>query len=338
MKLLSPLSWIYGLIVKARFAAYKQGLFHTQKTDCPVISIGNITTGGTGKTPLVELVARIVSAGGSKCCILTRGFGRRSDSDQVVVSDGSSLLASAASAGDEPRLLAENLIGISSVIVNSDRYKAALWAKENLQSQVFILDDGFQHLKLRRDLDIVAIDATNPFGGKRLLPEGRLREPLDGLSRADLIVVTRSELVNDTGPLVELIRDLSGDKPVFISRTRVVGSFSALDHEALEISSEKVAAFAGIGNPQAFKEQVASLGVEITFFKKFADHYFYRQADVETLEQSARLSGATCLLTTSKDAVKLDGLKFSMRLAVLEIVPEIERYEEFKKIVLSVLG
>src|SRR5207244_13507260 len=158
--------------------------------------------------------------GGKRMCVLTRGYGRANPSTQVVVSDGAELLASEQEAGDEPFLLARNLLGIAAVVSNPNRAAAGEWAIENLRSEVFVLDDAFQHLRLARDLDIVTIDATNPWGGGHLLPYGRLREPRSGLARADCIVITRTDQANDVESLKREIENLIHNRRIFTSRMR----------------------------------------------------------------------------------------------------------------------
>ncbi|HVQ40101.1 MAG TPA: tetraacyldisaccharide 4'-kinase, partial [Pyrinomonadaceae bacterium] len=223
--ILMPLSGIYGAVTRARLAAYQRGLFPVSKLKAPVISVGNLTTGGTGKTPLVEWVCRTVVAiareelgAAKKVCVLTRGYGRANPETQVVVSNGSELLAGELEGGDEPFQLATNLRGIAAVISNRDRLAAGEWAIENLHSDVFVLDDGYQHLRLFRDLDIVAIDATNPWGGGGLLPHGRLRESVGGLSRADCVVITRAEQVEQIASVTDGIRGIADETPVLSSR------------------------------------------------------------------------------------------------------------------------
>ena len=173
---LTPLSGLYGVAMKARRALYQRGLFHVHKAGAPVISVGNLTTGGTGKTPLVEWIARALAQRQKRVCILTRGYGRQHPGSRVLVSNGSEIFSDAREAGDEPLLLAEKLKGEAAVICDADRVAAARWATENLGTELFILDDGFQHLRMARDYNIVAIDATNPWGNRRLLPAGNLRE------------------------------------------------------------------------------------------------------------------------------------------------------------------
>ena len=176
--ILPPLSAIYGAITRTRLSLYKRGTFRTTALSRPVISIGNITTGGTGKTPLVEWVARRLSEHGKRVCVLTRGYGRTNPSDRVLVSDGNGVFSNPEVAGDEAFLLASNLNGSVPVISDANRITAGQDAIKHLGAECFVLDDGFQHLRVARDLDIVTIDATNPWGGGSLLPFGRLREPL----------------------------------------------------------------------------------------------------------------------------------------------------------------
>ncbi|MDT5262954.1 MAG: tetraacyldisaccharide 4-kinase, partial [Acidobacteriota bacterium] len=194
---LAPLGMLYGALARTRLRLYRSGLLKTETAGVPVISVGNLTTGGTGKTPLVEWVARAVKREGLRACVLTRGYGRADESVRVVASDGVRVLAEVGECGDEPRLLAERLLGTASVVCDRDRVAAARWARENLGAEVFILDDGFQHLRMGRDLDVVTLDASAPWSGGHMLPRGRLREPVSGLRRADCVVITRAELAAD---------------------------------------------------------------------------------------------------------------------------------------------
>jgi tetraacyldisaccharide 4'-kinase len=321
----APLSATYGAATRARLMLYRAGALRTEKIDAPVISVGNITTGGTGKTPLVAWLARRVAGLGERVCILTRGYGRANPSAQVLVSDGSTLLAEALEGGDEPRLLAEMLLGTSAVISNADRADAARWALKNLGSTAFILDDGFQHLAIARDLNLVTIDATNPWGGRRLLPRGRLREPLGGLARADAIILTRAEQATD----IEAVRDealrLSGGRPVFSSQSRTVGvrrltpASDEMKEAPFEAPPQPVAAFCALGNPQAFFAHLRGDGHALAHTATFRDHHVYTQGDADRLSREAVEHGAHALVTTAKDAVKLRGLGFELPCYVIEI-------------------
>jgi tetraacyldisaccharide 4'-kinase len=258
--------------------------------------------------------------------VLTRGYGKLNPGEQVLVSDGTRLMAEEPNAGDEAQLLANNLLGIAAVISNPDRVAAAEWAIPNLGTGVFVLDDGFQHLRIGRDLDIVTIDATNPFGGGELLPNGRLREPLAGLSRADCIVLTRSDQVDDVKSVRDAVRKLIGDRPVFLSRM-VTSGLRRLGGEQIEgeeFPAQPVGAFCGVGNPDSFFNQVRNAGLEVSFSRPFPDHHRYSQADIDALIDQAKANGATALITTAKDATKLGTLDMPIPCYVLEIQISIE--------------
>jgi tetraacyldisaccharide 4'-kinase len=334
--ILPPLSAIYSIVTRARITGYQRGWFSVSKLSAPVISVGNLTTGGTGKTPLVEWVCRAVAREtGKRACVLTRGYGRANPQSQVVVSDGNKLLAPEREAGDEPYLLAQNLIGIAAVVSNPDRVAAGEWAIKNLSSEVFVLDDGFQHLRLSRDLDIVTIDATNPWGGGSLLPYGRLREPRTGLSRADCIVITRTEQVEDVTSLRERVQRLAGTIPVFTSRM-VTSGIRALNGESVSserLLAEPVAAFCGVGNPESFFNQLRQEGYTPVFTRAFADHHNYTQADLNRLTKDAKDHGASGLITTAKDARKLASLELELPCYLLEIKISIDDDARLSKMI-----
>ena len=332
---LPPLSLLYGAVTSARLKLYRRGTFHTTKLDRPVISVGNLTTGGTGKTPLVEWVAKTVAAQGKKVCVLTRGYGRKDPHVQVIVSDGYDVLASPAEAGDEPYLLATRLTGQAAVISSADRIAAGREAIKDFGTDCFVLDDGFQHLRLARDLNIVTIDATNPWGGGSLLPYGRLRESPEGLTRADCIVITRCELVEDTTDLRAEIKRISGERPIFNSHMRNVG-VSALKNGANTLGpGARVAAFCAVGNPESFFESVQRAGYEIALQKAFMDHHDYSQDEIDSLTREAEKSGATALITTAKDAVKLRALAFEMPCYVLESEISIGEAEALRQMIFT---
>ena len=330
---LPPLSLLYGAITRTRLSLYRRGTFHTTKLDRPVISIGNLTTGGTGKTPLVEWVSRKLAAKGKKVCILTRGYGRKDPHLQVIVSDGYGVLVSPSEAGDEPFLLATNLKGKAAVISSADRTAAGQEAIKDFGTDCFVLDDGFQHLRLARDLNIVTIDATNPWGGGTLLPYGRLRERREGLRRADCIVVTRCDQVQTVGLLPVEISQLNPGCPVFYSRMRTSRVSPLKNGSETLAAPARVAAFCAVGNPSSFVEHVRSSGYELALNTSFPDHHVYSQSEIDSITGSAEQAGATALLTTAKDAVKLRALSFSLPCYVLEIEISIEDEEEFTQMI-----
>lgn len=314
---------------------YRRGTFQTTKLERPVISVGNITTGGTGKTPLVEWVARTLASKGKKVCILTRGYGRKDPHLQVIVSDGYGVLASPSEAGDEPYLLATHLKGIAAVISSADRIAAGQEAIKDFGTDCFVLDDGFQHLRLARDLNIVTIDATNPWGGGSLLPYGRLREAAEGLSRADCIVLTRCDQATKLESLRAEISRLTGNRPIFDSEMQT-SRVSPLKNGSEPLTPPaRLAAFCAVGNPKSFFEHLRRAGYELVLEKSFPDHHVYSQEEIDEIVRAAKASRATSLVTTLKDAVKLRALSFSMPCYVLEIEMWIENADEFERLVIK---
>jgi tetraacyldisaccharide 4'-kinase len=330
--ILPPLSVLYGAVTRTRLSLYRRGTFHSTRLDRPVISVGNITAGGTGKTPLVEWVSRVLAAAGKKVCILTRGYGRDNPDRMIVVSDGQTVFSNPSEAGDEPFLLATNLLGQAAVISSADRVAAGNEAIKHLNSDCFVLDDGFQHLRLERDLNLLTIDATNPWGSGHLLPYGRLREPLSGLSRADCIVITRTDQVKNLDALHGEIRTFAPGVPIFRSRMNI-SQIVSLDGSA-EALIPPVAAFCAIGNPRSFFDAVTH---EVVLQKAFTDHHRYSQSDIDSLIDAARRAGANSLITTEKDAVKLRSLSFQLPCYVQKIEPSIENADELIRLIKSVL-
>lgn len=338
--ILPPFSALYGAIVRARTAFYQRGIFSVEKLDCPVISVGNITTGGTGKTPLVEWLVRVLAREGRSVCVLTRGYGRANPGQRVIVSDAETVLANANQAGDEAFLLANNLKGLAAVISDADRVAAGRWASRVFGVDTFVLDDGFQHLRLWRNLDIVTIDATNPWGGSRMLPYGRLREPLSSLGRADCVVLTRSKQVGDAAEIVQRLEHLSGGRPIFSSQMRPRG-FSRLANGKIVLSNNSVEnpilAFCGVGNPEAFFNELRSQGHVIALTRAFPDHHSYTQRDLDALLKEAKRLGVRNLVTTAKDAVKLTSFDFAIPCHVLDIEIVIEDEARLTEMVRAVI-
>jgi tetraacyldisaccharide 4'-kinase len=332
---LPPLSLLYGAVTRTRLSLYRRGTFVTTKLDRPVISVGNITTGGTGKTPLVEWVAKTLAGKGKRVCILTRGYGRKDPHVQVIVSDGYGVLASPMEAGDEPYLLATNLSGLAAVISSADRIAAGQEAINDFGSDCFVLDDGFQHLRLARDLNVVTIDATNPWGGGSLLPYGRLRESREGLSRADCVVITRCDQVRNLDSLRSEIMKFTGNRPIFHSHMRTSRVSSLKNGPAALSSPARLAAFCAIGNPSAFFEHLRRSGYELVLQKSFPDHHVFSQEEIDSLIDSAKKAGANSLITTAKDAVKLRTMSFLIPCYVLEIEIAIDNGEELTRMLLA---
>ena len=327
-------SGLYGTIINFRNALYEKGVFKSHSLGVPVISVGNITVGGTGKTPMVALVAEMLLEKGEKVGILTRGYGRENPKQRVLVYDGERILADAIKAGDEPFELARKLSGKAIIIADADRVSAGIWAREKFGVTTFVLDDAFQHRKVKRDTDIVLIDATNPFGNGKTLPFGILREPLENLQRADSIVITRANLVKDVIVLQSQIRRYNQNCPIYVSQNRVSKTTELEDfrsNEMTEVSEirikRKSLAFCALGNPSNFYEQLRQEDFDVISTRTFPDHHFYTSKDIAELTREAENLGAERLLTTVKDAVKLRDFKFEIPCSVVEI--EIIFDEEF---------
>jgi len=323
------LAAIYKKIIVARNARFDDGRTASHGLEARTISVGNITAGGTGKTPLVIKIAEMMAARGKRVCILTRGYGRKNEKRRVIVTDGRTSTLDTSIAGDEPVELARRLAGKAVIIADADRTAAGKWAKDEYGVSVFVLDDGFQHRQVKRDVDIVCIDATDPFGGERLLPVGRLREPLEGLRRASAIVITRAEQAIDLSTIRGEIERYAPGIPIFTCSSRMrslreIGSYLGNDDESSRqnglsgLAHTKAFAFCGIAKPENFFRQLRSDNFQLAGERSFKDHHKYSPADVALIEKLAKNAGAEYLVTTAKDAVKFDGLRSTMPCFVVE--------------------
>ncbi len=274
-----------------------------------VVSVGNLHWGGSGKTPLVAAIAehlRDLRDRGGRVCILSRGYGGQGQGVRVV-SAGEGPLLGPLVAGDEPVLLAGELPGVA-VVVGPDRHQAGLQALRRLEPapDLFLLDDGFSHLRLHRDLDLVAFPASDPFGGGRLFPSGRLREPLASMARAHAAILTgASEAEGQGAALAEALRPHGFMGPGFASRT-VPGTAHFADGSPVPAGT-RVFLVTAIARPEGFTQTVRRLGFEIAGELRFPDHHAYPPASLEKITEAFRTSGAAAVLTTSKDRVKLHG-------------------------------
>ncbi len=351
--ILPPIGKLYGSVMAARNALYDRGILTSSELGARTISVGNLTTGGTGKTPLVSLISEMLIDSGEIVCILTRGYGRANPRERVLVSDGQAILADAAEGGDEPAELAARLGGRTIIVADADRLLAGRWAIEKFGVTAFVLDDGFQHRRVRRDLDIVCIDATDPCGGGQVLPAGRLRESFDGLKRADAMVITRSDLVDDVAAIEERLRSRNHSAPIFRSATRISGLISLEEFHGKpqrtqsgvsgrdrnrDMVNAKCGAFCAVGNPEAFfRTAERYLGDEgrLVFRKAFADHHSYTQADIDEVGRAAKERGAEFLISTAKDAVKLSSLGFELPCYVAEAATVVDHAEAFHRLVVG---
>lgn len=290
--LLWPASILYGFIVKIRVWLYAQGLLKQQSLNAAVISVGNLTVGGTGKTPLVIWLADKLLAQGQRVAILSRGYHG---------SGGTS---------DEVELMRSRLQNRVAFGIGKNRFEQGQLLESRQAIDVFLLDDGFQHLQLARDLDIVLIDASRPIGGQPLLPAGPMREPTTALARADIVVFTRTENVTGAQEAIQRFSKL----PIFGASTNLLG-FRALNDETLLRTADDIGegpffAFCGIGNPGAFVSDLKKWGVPLAGQIFFADHHRYTLDDVQTIETTAAQTGAKALLTTEKDFWNLVDVNF----------------------------
>lgn len=305
-RLLSVFTGGYRGLLGTRDWLYTRGVLKSRALPCPVVSVGNLTVGGTGKTPAVELAVETLLSLGYRPAIVSRGYGRRTSGVQVVA-DAASIRLDAEDGGDEPFLLARRLPGVP-VVVGSNRYDAARHAVERFGVTAIVMDDGFQHRTLKKDLEIVMARASDPWGNGRLLPAGPLREPLDALRRADLIVVTGASSAADTEPVAETARVHGSHVPVLSARYATTGCWEAgsmhtvpLDH----LAAVRLLAFAGIGSPVGFERTLKENRLTIEDTKIFPDHFWYSRGDLARLSGEAARLGASGLVTTEKDWVRL---------------------------------
>jgi tetraacyldisaccharide 4'-kinase len=284
------MSRAFRFIVGARDRLYETGVLQTYRLDHPVISVGNLTVGGTGKTPLVILLAERFRDEGFRPVVLSRGYKRKS-AGTVVVSSGKGPVVPWDIAGDEPYLIARRARGVS-VVVGADRYAAGLVAESQDLGNLFILDDGFQHRRLFRNVDLVTIDPVEWIAGERLFPYGRWREPKEALERADAAVVQESH-----APLSEL------PIPAFVIRTVIDGVYKGSEPvDVQSLRNRSITAFAGIAKPDRFFNALENMGIPVTRRVRFRDHHSYTERDIETLPGEIHI-------TTEKDAVRLDSLE-----------------------------
>ncbi len=298
MALLTLPSLLYALTLRLRGAAYKAGLFRSFHLTKPVVSVGNLTLGGTGKTPMVLYLAGWFMERGKRVAVLSRGYGGSQQGKLRIVSDGSTILLTPEEAGDEPYLLASSVPGLS-VVIGADRYQAGLLALEQLDPDIFILDDGFQHLRLKRDLNLLLLDCGNPFGNGRTLPAGTLREPVTAVERADLVIFTRCNEIIPPQVTAKACCSASHRLTVAIP----LSGGAPLPFHALE--GLRGLAFAGIAQPSSFFESLKGEGLNPVATLAFPDHCNYGESDIAALRRLKETCRADYLITTEKDAVKL---------------------------------
>lgn len=318
---LKALSYVFSGIVRLRHRMYDARILRDFPLGCTVVVVGNLTVGGTGKTPVVEKFARSLSERGRKVAILSRGYKSKPESalskfarwfthgeppPPKVVSDGERVLLDSELAGDEPYMLARNLPGVV-VIVDKNRVKAGHYAVSRFGADTLILDDGFQYLPLRGQIQLLLVDKTNPFGNCSMLPRGILREPISHLRRASYIFITKSDGVKDP----ELERMIRRHNPTveIIECAHVpekLVDFASGRFESLSVlKGAKVSCFSAIASPESFEKFIADLGAEIVYKKRFLDHHRFDDSELDEFFRKSAEAGAGLAVTTEKDAVRI---------------------------------
>ena len=317
---LKGLSLFFSAVVSVRLFLYEFGIFRRYPLGCQVISVGNITAGGTGKTPVVEIFARELQKSGRKVAILSRGYRKRelpwyarlfreNLEPPRVVSDGKRLLLDSEMGGDEPYMLASNLPGVV-VLVDKNRVKSGRYAVKRFGCDTLILDDGFQYLKLRHRLEILLVDKTNPFGNEHLLPRGVLREPVGNIRRADFIFITKSD--GGTDALRARIRELNATAEIIECRhrPRYLQNVYTAEHVSLDwLRGRTVTSLSGIAVPQSFENSLRAMGARVIHCERYADHHRYSAQEIIDAFNKAADLHADALLTTEKDAVRFPRLE-----------------------------
>jgi len=319
---LHPFSYLFSTIVRLRLFLYSRRFFFKDRPlDCLVLVVGNLTVGGTGKTPVVERFTKELIAKGKKVAILSRGYKSKEEpspsfwlrlwksktvSPPKVVSDGKQVLLDSESAGDEPYMLAVNLPG-AVVLADKDRVKSGRYAIEKFNSDVLILDDGFQYLPIKGTLNLLLVDQTNPFGNRCLLPRGILREPVKHLSRASYVFLTKSEVEPEL-ELLETIRRYNKSAEIIrcVHKPRFFREVNGEQTKPLNLLHEAyVGVFCGIASPRGFEQLILRMSGEMRFRRRFLDHHRYREDELDRMFLQAKNAGADVMVTTEKDAVRI---------------------------------
>ena len=315
MAVLFVFSQIYRLLVNMKLSLYKFGILKRQHLGCFVISLGNVTVGGTGKTPTAQRLARLIQDLGYRVVILNRGYRAKWHGDVGIVSDGDKLYMDAAEAGDEAFMLAKHLPKVP-VLIGAERAVTGRYAMEHFGAEVVILDDGYQHWQLERDLDILLVDAVNVFGNEHILPRGTLREPMSHISRADVCLMTKVDQAaqgskerirdivhryNDKALMVESVHQPRCLMPMSEWFNDITGSGVSV----AEIRGKRIMAVSAIGNPASFEQTLYDLGADIVESLRYPDHHDYTTTEMQDVLRQARAQGVQAIVITEKDAVKI---------------------------------
>ena len=333
------LSLIYGAVLKLRAVLYEKEILKSEKPSCKVISIGNITAGGTGKTPMTVYLAEMLQNQGIKPVIISRGYKGKAEKTGGIVSNGQKILMDSGESGDEPFMMAERLKNIP-VIVGKNRIKSSNLAVKYFNPDVILLDDGFQHLKLKRDINIVLIDSKHPFGNTHVMPRGMLREPLSALLRGDIFVLTR---YNDKQNTIFRLNKLTAGKPIFTSFHKPyiykIINKTKTDIKKIRIKGARAVVFSGIAKNEDFLKTVKEFKCNIVQQFEFPDHYLYSDRDINKIIYSIKNVHADLLITTEKDYARMDKkISWTVPLVVAGINIVINEKPGFCKLILYHLG
>ncbi len=312
-----PFSPLYSGLMTARARLYHRDFFKRHRVAAPVISVGNLTLGGTGKTPMVIYLARLLAD--YKIAVVSRGYKGKANNGVNLVSDGEQVILDARQAGDEPNLMANLLPGVA-VLTGSKRIKPARYGVDKLGAQLVILDDGFQHLALQRDIDIVLFKVDSFMGNNRIFPGGDMREPLSALERASCFVLTCVDDNNreKAAAIQRALEKRFSSTPVFQASYEPKGLVPIGD-DVVPVGSFPCGGFCGLAYPRYFKKSLQQAGLDVVAFKGFADHHNYSSAQLHKLAKGAKQAGASALVTTEKDMVKLVGVKLELPVFALRM-------------------
>ncbi|MCL2789059.1 MAG: tetraacyldisaccharide 4'-kinase [Desulfobulbus sp.] len=338
-----PFSPLYSLAMHLRVLLYRRGVLRSYRLEIPVISIGNLTLGGGGKTPMVQYLARLLQEHGFRPAVISRGYGGTAGGKVNLVSDGVSLLLDAQAAGDEPRLLAETLPGVP-VLTGIVRRLPARHAQE-MGADVLLLDDGFQHLQIIRDINLVLFNTDRLAGNSRVFPGGDLREPVAALRRATGFVMTGVHEANRERAerFADLLRSKFPGIPVAFAGLRMeclvalVPSGMIVPAQTKPLHQRPCFGFCGIAHPELFQRTLISQGFSLAGFLSLADHQRYHEPLLNRLLAEARRSGAEWLLTTEKDLVKLAGCATHLPLPLHGLRMQVETDADFSRCILEAL-
>ncbi len=344
---LKRFSRLFQAIVQTRLFLYEVGILPRFHLGCQIISVGNVTVGGTGKTPVVEIFARELTAAGRQVAILSRGYRKKEKpfiqrlflGDQIspprVVSDGKRILLDSEMSGDEPYMLARNLPGVV-VLVDKDRVKSGRYAIKHFGCDMLILDDGFQYQRMKHRHEVVLVDHTNPFGNGHLLPRGILREPAGNIRRANFIFITKSD--GNSGELRRRLHALNPRAEITECRHRPCffkNAETGAKLELADVAGKQVVVLSGIAAPAGFENSVRQMGARVLVCERFVDHHRYRQQEIIDVVNHAVELGADAILTTEKDAVRLPRIE-NPRVPIFYLRMDIQilkRYDNFKECV-----